>query len=166
MEVFMAFTDSQTFAAIVGGLIGIIPTFGFSIFYDRCKKKKEERETYFAWINGLSAELNHLKNCTTEIRGYLDTNQIPTKRLNDDFIEKARLVLFSYNKDIHFLESLTTCYRDVVHTNEMLNRLERIFLETNTTNLPFSRNVISSIDGVNRSISALGVNISSEIKKL
>jgi hypothetical protein len=154
MEVnYMAFTDSQMFAAIIGGVIGIIPTFTVTYFYEFYKKKRDDSDKYRAWMNGLLAELTHISGCIAEIKGFASKNQVPTKRLNSDFIEKARMVLIDYNTDKSFFIILTNCYRDIVHTNDMLNRLE------NNPALGFFANVIDSLNGVSGSI----INLEKEL---
>jgi Mg2+ and Co2+ transporter CorA len=153
----MALTDNQT-SAIIGGLIGTVASLGvlwLTIWNENSKRKREDKKNYYTWINALSAEIEHIKNCINEINGYLHKELIPTKRMNSDFIEKSRFVLFNYNKDKDFLVSLTTCYRDIVHTNEMLERLEDMYRETHTNKLSFMNNVKSSMDGVEGSLQIL-----------
>lgn len=161
----MAFTESQSFAAIIGGIIGIIPSFAITYFYEIYKKKRNDSDNYRAWMNGLLAELTHISGCIDEIRGFASKNQVPTKRMNSDFIEKARMVLINYNTDKSFFIILTNCYRDIVHTNDMLNRLERYSAEKNPDFIGFFVNVIASLNGVSGSISKLESELNNKINK-
>jgi hypothetical protein len=71
--------DSKFVATITGVLIGIILT----IWRDKRKKQQEDRLTYLGWLNGLSAEIEHINKCIQEISGYFQVMQpggICTKR--------------------------------------------------------------------------------------
>ena len=138
--------DSQLFAAVVGALIGILPAYWLGFFNERSKEKKAHK----LWLFGLSAELSHIQKCITEIKRVIEQRRTPTKRMNSDFVESARLAIFNYERDLEFLESLTNAYRDIVHTNEMLERLER-----SDNPEAFRSNASASMDGVERSIQAL-----------
>lgn len=160
------FIDSQLFAAIIGaliGIIGVVLTFWLSIWHENRKKKQERCEAYTAWLNGLRAEIAHVIKCINEISEYVNTGNISTKRMNTDFIEKARLQLFCYDEDIDFLECVTNAYRDIVHTNDMLERLERMFFEGKAyqTILP---NIKASMQGVNNSVNNLKSKVELKLK--
>jgi hypothetical protein len=148
--------DSQLFAAVVGALIGILPAYWLGFFNERSKEKK----TYKFWLFGLSAELTHIQKCITEIKGVIAQRGTPTKRMNSDFVESARLAIFNYERDLVFLESLTNAYRDIVHTNEMLERLER-----HEDRDAFRPNASASMDGVERSVQALQALINQKTGK-
>ncbi len=157
------FSETQIFAAIIGALIGLIPAFTAFIlnsWYEKRKKRIADYQTYKAWLNGLTAELNHIKKCINEISNILKKPpSISTKRMNTDFLEKARLILLGYDEDLDFLESLTNTYRDIVHSNNMLDRLENS--ESNVR-----PNVESSIVGVLGSVHKLSDEIQAKLKNL
>ena len=159
---FGKFTDSQTFAAIVGALIGIIPAFILSIWYDKRKKELEDYETRKAWLNGLTAELNHITKVINEITTIVQSGSPSTKRLNSDFIAEARLKIFTYNMDVEFLECLTNAYRDIIHTNGMLKRLEDMV----PNHSQFCANVLASMTGVSNSVNCLKCNNENKIKNI
>ena len=162
MEVLSKFLDSQAFAAIIGALIGIIPT----AWYAKKRKQQEDRVTYFGWLNGLSAETEHIKKVIQEITGILRAGGICTKRINHDFLEKSRLVIFAYDEDTHFLETLTNAYRDVVHTNDMIDRHERLAASNQTEGATtFVANVLASMEGVGNSINALQALLQNKLNR-
>ena len=112
---------------VAGGAIG----FGASWFLARSQRRHaleqkaaDERRSYKAWLTGLRAELNHIRKVIDEITPIAAGVNLPTKRINSDFLKEARLVIFKYDEDTDFLELLTTAFRDIVHTNDMLDRLE------------------------------------------
>ncbi len=156
------FSESQTFAAIIGALIGILPAFMLSYWYDRRKKELEDYESHKAWLNGLAAELNHITKVIGEITTIIQGGDVSTKRLNSDFIEKARLKIFTLDMDADFLEALTNAYRDIVHTNDMLERLEKMA----PNHSQFVQNVISSMTGVSNSVNCLKCKNESKIKTI
>ena len=157
MEALSKFLDSQTFAAIIGAVIGIIPTYIVSAWHEKKKKQAEDRLTYLGWLNGLSAETEHLRKVIQEITGIiqaLQRGELCTKRMNHDFLEKARMVIFGYDGDVGFLETLTNAYRDVVHTNDMLDRHESAVMNNRETT-GIHGSVLSSMQGVSNSLKAL-----------
>lgn len=134
--------DSKLFAAVVGGFIAIFS----ALVVEGWKRKMTRHERHRAWINGVSAEILHLEKVIEEIDSIIKTD-ISTKRLNHDFIEHSRLAVTEYESDKRFIELLTNVYRDIVHTNDMLQRLEH-----SKAHRP---NVQNSVRGVRNSVLAL-----------
>jgi len=139
--------DSQLFAAVVGALIGVIPAYWLGLLHEKSKDKN----SYQGWLTGLATELRHIDKCIDEITGVIRKENPSTKRMNSDFIEQARLAIFNFERDADFLESLTNAYRDIVHTNEMLNRYEN---KTENRNSMLS-NILASMTGVKNSVNDL-----------
>ena len=144
--------ESQLFAAVVGALIGIFPAYWIGLLHERKKEQKE----YQSWLAGLSAELGHIDKCIDEITPIIQGGNPSTKRMNSDFLEQARLAIFSFDVDESFLESLTNAYRDIVHTNDMLNRFEKKVENRNM----IQGNTLASMNGVKNSVSALKEKVS------
>ncbi len=149
--------ESQLFAAVVGALIGILPAFWIGLLRERSREKKN----YQAWLFGLSAELSHINKCIVEIEDVIQKGDVSTKRMNSDFVKAARLRIFSYDKDTEFLEMLTNAYRDIVHTNDMLERFEK--RTANKQN--FQTNVLASMKGVGASVKVLQDSIAWKANK-
>jgi hypothetical protein len=122
---------------------------------DVAKEHAKDQKSYRGWLRALRAELHHVRGVIVEITGYVDGGDIPTKRLNYDFIEEARLAIFKHEEDEDFHEILTTAYRDIVHTNGMLDRLEH--------NPNLRPNVRSSMDGVLDSVDRLLTKIEAKL---
>jgi hypothetical protein len=53
--------------------------------------------------------------------------ECPTKQLNADFLGAARLGVMKHPRGMMLFPPLTSAYRDVVHTNEMMKRFEDDF---------------------------------------
>lgn len=141
------FINSQLTAAIVGALIAFFPAYGLSVLQENKKASKE----YQTWLRGLIAELKHIKGCIIEITSIVQDGNPSTKRMNSDFIQQARLMLFSLETDSDLLERLTTAYRDIVHTNDMLDRYEK---KAENKHM-IQPNVLASMKGVESSIDSL-----------
>jgi len=150
------FTDSQLFAAIIGALIGIFPAHLISAWHE----KRKDRQTYTSWLNGLLAELKHIDGCITMINQIVQTGSPSTKRMNSDFVEQSRLTLFGYDKDVDFLQCLTNAYRDLLHTNDMLDRFET--MAPNHTS--FQPNMLACMKGVGASVSCLKCKVETKLK--
>ncbi len=123
---------------------------------DAGKVNVDKRAAHKAWLLGLRAELEHLRACIDEIRGILRGPGVPTKRLNSDFVEMARFKFFEYDEESHFLESLTTTYRNIVHTNGMLDRLEN--------NIGIRGNAMASMNGVSGSVDGLKGKVDAKLE--
>jgi hypothetical protein len=149
-------TDSQLFAAVIGALIGIFPAQLISAWHE----KRKDRQAYAAWLNGLLAELNHIDGCITEITQIVQKGIPSTKRMNSDFVKQCRLTLFGYDKDVGFLQCLTNTYRDIVHTNDMLDRFEKMAQNHNS----LQPNVLASMKGVGASVSCLKCKVEAKLK--
>ena len=151
-----SFWDSNILAAFVGGLIGFFSSLVTSIWYTNRQKKILRYQGYYSWCSGVLAEIRHLLKVVDEIKDILDRRGVPsTKRLNHDYLEQARIKVIDFEDDLILLESLTNAYRDIVHTNDMLDRLERDF----ETKPSFLSNVVSSMVGVKNSLVALQANV-------
>ncbi|MFA5994240.1 MAG: hypothetical protein WC823_04745 [Parcubacteria group bacterium] len=74
-----------------------------------------------------------------------------TKRLNEDYIKSLRFKLLEFENDITFLEVITNAFRDIEHTNGMLDRLEENFKPGDKS----INNVIGCLDGVKSSVEKL-----------
>lgn len=158
-----SFLDSNIFAAIVGGMIGFLSSIITSIWYSGHQAKIAKYNGYKAWCNGVQAEVNHLNEVMNELDDVLKNMQVPpTKRLNHDYLEQARIKIIEYESDLEFLETLTNAYRDVVHTNDMLDRLEKDF----ATRPQVIGNVIASVKGVRASMTNLNVRLQIKINAL
>ena len=157
------FLDSNIFAALVGGLIGFFSSWLTSIWYTARQNKIAKYNGYKSWCNGVQAEINHLMAVMNELDDVLKNMQVPpTKRLNHDYLEQARIKIIEYESDLEFLEILTNAYRDVVHTNDMLDRLEKDF----ATRPQVINNVIASVKGVRASMTNLNVRLELKIEGL
>jgi len=156
-----SFIDSQLFSVIIGALIGIMGSlliFLLQYFLNKFQKKKN----YTHLLYGIKAEDSHLLKVIEEIKGILDRGLSSTKRLNFDFLQSTRFKALEFDEDIEFSEILTNAYRDIDHTNDMLNRLEFI-PEMGTS---FINNVKASMIGVERSIIKLNEKVDLKIKEL
>jgi hypothetical protein len=157
-----SFFTSNIFAAIIGGAIGFFSSIFTSIFYNGHQARIIKYEDYMAWCNGVKAEINHLLKVISEISSILDKGIPCTKRLNHDYLEQARIKIPSFESDLKFLETLTNAYRDIIHTNNMLDRLERDF-----GNRPqIIGNVVASIDGVKKSVQSLNTGLDTKLSKI
>jgi hypothetical protein len=162
MEALSNILDSKTFAAITGVVFGIILT----AWREKRKKQRDDLRAYLGWLHGLEAETDHLKKVILEITGIMQAIQpggLCTKRLNHDFLEKARMAIFGYDVDAGFLETLTNAYRDVVHTNDMIERHEQAVMNNRDT-AGIHGSVLASMQGVNNSVEALRVKLSEKLK--
>jgi hypothetical protein len=168
--------DPEMRAAIVGAAFVIVGVWLTARFDESDDDEKEFLE-FQAWLNGLWAELRHIKRrAIVEIQRHnLNKGVASTKRLNSDFIERSRLALFEYDEDACFLEALTNAYRDIVHTNGMLDRLEKWQTECRkranskfkSRRIYFRRSLKStkeSFKGVRGSITRLKVQIRRKLK--
>ena len=151
-----SFAETQLFAAIIGALIGIVPAHLLTAWHER----RTGRKDYVSWLNGLFAELKHIEACVNEISDIVQSGTPSTKRMNEDFLEESRLKFFAFDKDLAFLESLTNAYRDIVHTNAMLDRFEKMA----PNHAPFQPNVQASMKGVGSSISCLKCKVEQRLK--
>ena len=147
---------------LAGWLLGVVTSEVRSYRQRKRDAKKDttdKKQSYNAWLNGLRAELNHIQDVITEITGIIDSGQVPTKRINSDFLEKARLSLPDHDTDTVFMEQLTTAFRDIVHTNGMLDRLE-------AATRPKPASAAASMIGVKASVDALSDTLDAKLSAL
>ncbi len=147
---------------IIGAVIGIVGS--LLIFFLNDKKETEKikannHQKHLAWLKGIKAEINHLIKVIDEIYKILEDQNVPsTKRLNYDYLQNARLKILEFDTDINFLEILTNAYRDIDHTNGMLDRLEQYGL-----NCPFIENVKGSLIGAKNSVLSLNKTVDNKL---
>ncbi len=104
-----------------------------------------------AWRIALSLELEYLLGVIVDLMKDVKGHGYSIKRLNDDFLEDARLKGYTFDVCPTFLKRLAAAYRDVVHTNSVLD----IALETYRKGLVNDAPGLESLDGVSKSIKAL-----------
>ena len=144
---------------VAGGGIGLVSALIAAAVqrkHDAKQKAGDERRSYKAWRTGLRAELDHIQAVISEITGIIDDGHVSTKRINSDFLKEARMVIFRYDEDTDFLEQLTTAFRDIVHTNGMLDRLE-------TGGEGIRPNVAASMRGVRASVDQLSATLDAKL---
>ena len=164
---------SEIIAAIVGGFIGLagssIPLI-WATRYDSYKKDIAAHDEYRSWLRGLIPECDHLLSCETELTDLYNlvtiTNPIPcpNKKFNSDFLAAARLSVIKHPRSVILFPQLTTAYRDIVQTNEMMHRFERTYEQTMQ-----SQNQLIQLSGIlpNTLKALTGVrNSLTELKKL
>ena len=92
--------------------------------YQRFTAQTEKWESFRGWINALFIEIEHERRTLTQINGVLHSPSAPTKRFNDDLFAAGKSELISFERAPNFFGQLTRAYRDLKHTNAMLDRLE------------------------------------------
>ena len=121
---------SAFIAATSAWLLAVV----WSRVYDSFRGRVAQHEDYLAWLRGLKIECEHIISCIKQVRdgeaGYaavLELNQLgcPTKKLNHDLLQAARLAVIRHPRSCVLQELLTTAYRDVDHTNGMMDRYEQ-----------------------------------------
>lgn len=131
--------------AIVGGTIGFVSALAvavlsllFSFRNEAYKRSLAAHNAYVSWLRGLIPECEFLLACLEELRpAFFTTGQvaIPTKRFNYDFLAAARIEIMKHPRSVVLFPKLTAAYRDVVHTNDMMDRLERSSLELHSSTM-------------------------------
>jgi hypothetical protein len=77
------------------------------------RQKQENAAKFQGWLKGVAAELAYIEGVIGEFNQSAEFSaNVFTKRMNSDLLGKARLVLFDYDEDIHFLGCLTAAYGD------------------------------------------------------
>ena len=104
----------------IGVLAGIVLTQFVSAFYEFVKHLRKR----WCWRKGLLAELGKVYDDIIEAKREISAGRAYTKRLNSDFLESSRLAWCECDSRVTFLALLSNAYRDIVHTNGMLDRLE------------------------------------------
>jgi uncharacterized membrane protein YgaE (UPF0421/DUF939 family) len=145
-----SFYESSAFGAIIG-FVGSFLIFIISDALRNHQDKLKNKKKYHSWINGAKAEINHLLKVIAELKTTLNRGVPTTKRLNEDYIKSLRFKLLEFENDITFLEVITNAFRDIEHTNGMLDRLEENFKPGDKS----INNVIGCLDGVKTSVEKL-----------
>lgn len=152
----------SVFAAITGSLLTAFITIVWSRIYDSHKAKQSKHEEYLAWLRGLKIECKHVVSCIDEVKdgeaGFVSIKEgkffgCITKRLNEDLFQRARIEVIRHPRSCVLQEPLTTAYRDIVHTNGMMDRyeqkyhclVEKVTLAKPGDELPDTRNEILGI---------------------
>ena len=156
LDPLLKITEHKDFGTLIGAVIGGLIGAGSAYLVPMIHEKRKEKKEHIAWLQGLSAELKHIGKCITEIKDILNNNGTPSKRINFDFIEKSRLTFFKLNSDVAFLECLTNTYRDIVHTNGMLDYFGN--------NPQTKSNVLASMQGVENSVKCLDCKVKEKLK--
>jgi len=125
-------------AAIVGAIIGIIGSLLgaclpliWAVRYNRFQGELEKHDQFLMWLRGIIPECEYIVVCVDELATpFVDTMAgrilaCATKRLNSDFLEAARLGILKHPRGANVFLPLTTAYRNVTHTNEMMDRAEQ-----------------------------------------
>jgi hypothetical protein len=60
----------------------------------------------------------------------------PTKELNTDFVQQARVAILDHPRSEVLFRPLTEAYRDCIHTNDMMRRFEGVYKEATQANPP------------------------------
>jgi hypothetical protein len=131
--------------AIVGGIIGFVSAFAvavlsllFTFRNETYKRSLAAHNAYVSWLRGLIPECEFLLTCLDELQPAFFTGgqvAIPTKRFNYDFLAAARIEIMKHPRSVVLFPKLTAAYRNVVHTNHMMDRLERLSHELNSSTM-------------------------------
>lgn len=131
--------------AIVGGIIGFASALAvaglsvvFSLRNEAYKRSLARHNAYISWLRGLIPECKFLLTCLDELQPAFFTGgqvAIPTKRFNADFLAAARIEMMKHPRSVILFPKLTAAYRNVAHTNEMMDRLERSSHELESSTL-------------------------------
>jgi hypothetical protein len=116
-------SDHAGLYTLLGVGLGGIISYGGTALRDYFAGKKRKRQLHVA----LLVELRHLYRVITEEIARDVSPQfgigVCLKRMNTDVLQSIRVSLAEYG-GLVFLGKLAETYRDVTHTNEMLDRLE------------------------------------------
>ncbi len=138
---------------LFGFLSAFLSAFLINIWIEGHRNKVKIYNDSKAWFNGIKAEINHLMKVSNSIKDVLKSNLTCTLRLNHDYLENARLRITEFESDINFIESLSDTYREIVHTNGMLDILYKDYeknqndKETVGNAFDILRKCISDING-------------------
>jgi len=89
------------------------------------KRSLAAHNAYISWLRGLVPECEFLLTCLDELEPLAVTaGQVVTKRFNYDFLAAARIEMIKHPRSVVLFPKLTTAYRNIVHTNDMMDRLE------------------------------------------
>jgi hypothetical protein len=104
-----------------------------------------------AWRTALAIELEYLLEVIDELTMNVNGSGYSIKRLNDDFLQDARLKGYTFDVRPKFLKRLAAAYRDVVHTNSVLD----LAMVVKRPSSPESDTAKASLDAVGKSIRKL-----------
>jgi hypothetical protein len=102
------------------------------------KRSLSAHNAYASWLRGLIPECEFLLTCLDELQPAFFTGDqvaIPTKRFNNDFLAAARIEMMKHPRSEVLLPKLTPAYRNVTHTNEMMDRLEHSSRELHSSTM-------------------------------
>ena len=131
--------------AIVGGAIGFVAALAaallpmlFAFRNDQYRRAFRAYSEYASWLRGLIPECEFLLQCVDELQPAFSTGgqvTIPTKRFNYDFLGAARTEMIKHPRSITLFPRLTAAYRNIVHTNDMMDRLEEASRELHSSTM-------------------------------
>jgi hypothetical protein len=129
--------------AIVGGVIGFISGLAvaalsivWAYWHDRYRRALARHNEYLSWLSGLAPECEFIVSTLDQLGPtYVGmqnngTLMCPTKRLNSHFLGAALVEIIKHPRGSTLFPKLTSAYRDVVHTNDMMARFEKRYSET------------------------------------
>jgi hypothetical protein len=146
---------SSGISAAIGGIVSLVGS-GFVKWWQFGKLRK-------AWRTALSEELQYLSTVVTDelIPNVLDAGY-SLKRLNEDFLENARLQGYTFDKRPEFLKRLAHAYRDVIHTNWLLGHAFENFTKEDFNNTT----ALSSLHTVHSRLFALKWIVDKELHRV
>lgn len=159
-----SFWTSNIFATIVGALIAIAGSlliFFIAKSWEKQRDAEKKEQNYKSLLLGIKAEVNHILKVITELDSILTEGIASTKRLNQDYLQSSRFKIIEFDSDLDFMEILTNAYRDIDHTNGMLDRLEFSLASGNF----FIGNVRASLFGVQSSIKKLKESLDKKLEQ-
>src|SRR5213592_26410 len=130
--------------AIVGGIIGFVSAFAIAVLSllftfrnEMYTRSLGAHNAYVSWLRGLIPECEFLLTCLDELQPAFTSGHIaiPTKRFNYDFLAAARIEMMKHPRSAVLFPKLTAAYRNVVHTNDMMDRLERSSREVHSSTM-------------------------------
>jgi len=131
--------------AIVGGVIGFVAALAaallpvlFAFRNDQYRRALRSHSEYASWLRGLIPECEFLLQCVDELQPAFFTGgqvSIPTKRFNYDFLGAARTEMIKHPRSVVLFPRLTAAYRNIMHTNEMMDRLEAASRELHSSTM-------------------------------
>lgn len=158
---------------IVATLIAAIVPIAWALHYDRYKKSLDEHQYWTAWITALKSEVTHQLSSLSEIDSAFQQMNARkqlggvTKRFNDDLFETARKQIIQHQRSPHVFTLLTRTYRDVAHTNAMLDRFEASVLKNgqwdqDELSHSIGSSVLGSLIGVRKTLTNMATALENE----
>src|SRR5438034_3734158 len=132
-------------AAIIACFISFFASalvFAGGLRHHSYRREVAMHQKYLSWLRGLIPESEFLISCVDELHPAFQQMLaggppiVPTKQLNSDFLAAARIGIMEHPRSVILFPRLTSTYRDVVHTNDMMSRFERLCHEL--INLPMA----------------------------